>query len=407
MRLLHVISSVDPAAGGVIESVKQLGHAHMASGNIVEIASLDDPDAACVKNCPLPVHALGPSRSGYCYSKRFVPWLREKRNSYDAVIVNGIWQFHSFGTWQALRGSSTPYFLFTHGMLDPWFKRRYPLKHLKKNLYWPWAEYRVLRDARAVLFTCEEERILAARSFWLYRSNEVVVGLGTSTPEGDPKSELAEFFGRFPELTGKRLLLFMGRIHPKKGCDLLIEAFAKTLAPHPEWHVVVAGPDQLGWQRKLDDRARQLGVADRMTWTGMISGAMKWAAFRTAEVFILPSHQENFGIVVSEALSAGVPALISNKVNIWREIEGHGAGIVKEDTIEGTCDLLQGYIGMSAEKKLEMRQRARECFEQRFEISKVAQRLEALLVSATGASQRCHAGPATVSNKRATASSVF
>jgi glycosyltransferase involved in cell wall biosynthesis len=407
MRLLHVISSVDPAAGGVIESVKQLGQAHMASGNIVEIASLDDPDSACVKNCPIPVHALGPSRSGYCYSKRFVPWLREKRNSYDAVIVNGIWQFHSFGTWQALRSSSTPYFLFTHGMLDPWFKRRYPLKHLKKNLYWPWAEYRVLRDARGVLFTSEEERMLAARSFWLYRSNEVVVGLGTSTPEGDPKSELAEFFGRFPELTGKRLLLFMGRIHPKKGCDLLIEAFAKILAPHPEWHVVVAGPDQLGWQRKLEDRARQLGVADRMTWTGMISGAIKWAAFRTAEVFILPSHQENFGIVVSEALSAGVPALISNKVNIWREIEGHGAGIVKEDTIEGTCDLLQGYIGMSAEKKLEMRQRARECFEQRFEISKVAQRLEALLVSATGANQRCHAGSATVSNKRATASSVF
>jgi glycosyltransferase involved in cell wall biosynthesis len=269
-------------------------------------------------------------------------------------------------------------------MLDPWFKRRYPLKHLKKNLYWPWAEYRVLRDARGVLFTCEEERLLAARSFWLYRSNEVVVGLGTSIPEGDPKTELAEFFGRFPELTGKRLLLFMGRIHPKKGCDLLIEAFAKILAPHPEWQVVVAGPDQLGWQRKLDDRARQLGVADRLTWTGMISGAIKWAALRTAEVFILPSHQENFGIVVSEALSAGVPALISNKVNIWREIEGHGAGIVKEDTIEGTCDLLQGYIGMSAEKKLEMRQRARECFEQRFEISKVAQRLETLLARAIG-----------------------
>jgi glycosyltransferase involved in cell wall biosynthesis len=356
----------------------------MASGNIVEIASLDDPEAACVKNCPIPVHALGPSRSGYCYSKHFVPWLREKRNLYDTVIVNCIWQFHSFGTWQALRSSSTPYFLFTHGMLDPWFKRRYPLKHLKKNLYWPWAEYRVLRDARGVLFTCEEERLLAARSFWLYRSNEVVVGLGTSIPEGDPKTELAEFFGRFPELTGKRLLLFMGRIHPKKGCDLLIEAFAKILAPHPEWQVVVAGPDQLGWQRKLDDRARQLGVADRLTWTGMISGAIKWAALRTAEVFILPSHQENFGIVVSEALSAGVPALISNKVNIWREIEGHGAGIVKEDTIEGTCDLLQGYIGMSAEKKLEMRQRARECFEQRFEISKVAQRLETLLARAIG-----------------------
>ena len=149
---------------------------------------------------------------------------------YDAVIVNGIWQFHSFGAWRALRNSSTPYVLFTHGMLDPWFKKQYPLKHLKKWMYWPWAEYRVLRDAQAVLFTCEEERVLARESFWLYRCNEVVVSYGTAKPKGDPELERQEFFTRYPELRGKKLALFMGRIHPKKGCDLLIEAFAKVLA---------------------------------------------------------------------------------------------------------------------------------------------------------------------------------
>ena len=104
------------------------------------------------------------------------------RAQFDAVIVHGLWQYSSFGVWRALAGTDTPYFVFPHGMLDPWFKRTYPAKHFKKLLYWPWAEYRVLRDAAAVLFTSEEERRLARESFALYRAREVVVNYGTAAP---------------------------------------------------------------------------------------------------------------------------------------------------------------------------------------------------------------------------------
>src|SRR5208283_2601129 len=190
-----------------------------ADGHRVEIASLDPPDAPYLGQSPLPVHPLGPPKLNYGYSPRFVPWLRANTNKFDAVIVNGLWQYHGFGVWKALRNSSTPYVVFTHGMLDPWFKKQYPLKHLKKWMYWPWAEYRVLRDANAVLFTCEEERVLARSSFWLYRCNEVVVSFGTSQSAGEPQLEIQEFFRCYPELTGKKLALFMGRIHEKKGCD--------------------------------------------------------------------------------------------------------------------------------------------------------------------------------------------
>jgi glycosyltransferase involved in cell wall biosynthesis len=264
-------------------------------------------------------------------------------------------------------------------MLDPWFKRRYPLKHLKKWLYWPWAEYRVLRDAQAVLFTCEQERLLARSSFWLYQCNEVVVGLGTSTPQGNPEVEIQDFFERYPELRNKKLVLFMGRIHPKKGCDLLIDAFAKVLAQHSQWHLVIAGPDQLGWQAVLSQRAEQAGLASKITWTGMISGATKWGALRTADAFVLPSHQENFGIAVAEALAVGLPILMSDKVNIWREVRADGAGVVQEDSLEGTCKLLQSYVDMSEGKIQAMRKCARACFEQRFEIRRAAQNLEAIL----------------------------
>jgi glycosyltransferase involved in cell wall biosynthesis len=384
VKILHIISSVNPAGGGPIEGIKQLGATLMSQGHPVEVASLDPPGAPYLAQAPLPVYALGPPQFKYGFSSRFAPWLRDNAARYDAVIVNGIWQYHSFAAWKVLRKTSTPYVLFTHGMLDPWFKRQYPLKHLKKWMYWPWAEYRVLRDARAVLFTCEEERRLARLSFWMYRCNEVVVSYGTAKPKGDPDHELREFFEHYPELRGKRLALFMGRIHQKKGCDLLIEAFAKVLGQQQEWHLVMAGPDQVAWRDDLNYRAAELGIAPRITWTGMLGGTMKWGALRAAEIFVLPSHQENFGVAVAEALAAGVPALISDKVNIWREIEADGAGIVAEDTLEGTCRLLQSYTELPVEEQQAMRQAALDCFEARFEIKKAAQTLHAVLTSVMG-----------------------
>src|SRR6202030_4246906 len=99
-----------------------------------------------------------------------------------------------------LKRRGVPYYVFTHGMLDPWFKKAYPLKHLKKLLYWPWAEYRVLRDAKAVLFTSEEERILARRSFALYRVRERVVAYGTAAPPGNSEQLRTQFLAQHPEL---------------------------------------------------------------------------------------------------------------------------------------------------------------------------------------------------------------
>src|SRR5216684_120016 len=372
MKLLHVLASVDPRGGGPQEGVRQRGLRLEQLGHSVELVTLDDPAASFVQVFPLKVHALGPPRSSYRYSAALVPWLRAHAAEYDAIIVNGLWQYHSFAVWRVLKSMKLPYFVFTHGMLDPWFKHAYPRKHLKKWLYWPWGEYRVLRDARAVLFTCEEERVLARQSFWLYSCNEVVVNYGTASPTGDSEAQARAFYDRFPHLREKRLALFMGRIHPKKGCDLAIQAFAKVLVKDPAWHLVMAGPDQVGWQAKLSSLAEELKVSNRITWAGMISGDVKWGAFRASEIFVLPSHQENFGVVVAEALACGVPALISNKVNIWREVQGDGAGIVAEDDLPGTCHLLESWLNAREEDKQRMRAQARKCFEQRFEIRRAA-----------------------------------
>jgi glycosyltransferase involved in cell wall biosynthesis len=369
MNILQVIRSLNPGLGGTVEVLRQSGEAMLAAAHHVESASMDAPAAGFLSRYPFPTHALGPGIGTYGYSSRFKAWLRENAARYDCVLVHGIWAYHSLATWQVLRSTSVPYLVFTHGMLDPWFKRRYPLKHLKKWLYWPWADYRVLRDAKAVLFTCEEERRRARESFWLYRCNECVVNWGIPYySSGDPAAQKQAFLERYPELRGKRLALFLGRIHPKKGCDLLIEAFAAVLGDQPDWHLVIAGPDQVGLQEELVGLARKRNIANRITWTGMILGNVKLGAIQASEVFVLPSHQENFGIVVPEALSCGLPALISKSVNIWREVEQDGAGIVAHDDFEGTCSLFRQWLAMTEAEREMMKARAFECFRNRFEI---------------------------------------
>jgi len=387
VRILHVIHSVDPRGGGPIEGIRQLAPALARQGVEMEVMSLDAPGAPGVADFPVPLHPMGPSRPGYGYTPRAVPWLKAHHDHYDAVIVNGLWQYAGFAVWRALRTTSTPYYVYPHGMLDPWFKRRYPLKHLKKWLYWPWAEYRVLRDAKAVLFTSEEERIEARKSFRLYRCHERVTGYGIAVPAGDPARQRALFFERHPELKEKRLILFLGRIHEKKGCDLLLRAWKEVLESsagnRPDSHLVMAGPADHDYGAEMKKLARNLGLEQRVSWPGMITGDLKWGSLRASEAFVLPSHQENFGVSVVEALACGVPVLISNKVNIWREILEDHAGLVENDDLPGTIQLLKRWTGLESARKEQMQAGARHCFAARFDIARTAETLPALLRGST------------------------
>jgi len=376
MRLLNVIRSVDPASGGMAEGLRQSVAATRAMGHEEEVLTLDAPHDDWVRSFPATVHAIGPATGLYGHCNRLVPWLRDNAPLYDAVVVHGLWQFHSLAVRRALKGGPVPYFIYPHGMLDPWFKQRYPLKHLKKWLYWPWADYRVLRDAAAVLFTAGEEARLAAQSFWLYRARPAVVGYGVALGEPSQLGSADEFAQAWPATRGKRVVLFLGRLHPKKGGDLLIEAFAELADSEPSLHLVMAGPDDSsGVRAGLEALAARLGVAHRITWTGMLGGSAKWSALKAAEVFALPSHQENFGIAVVEALAMGVPVLISDKVNIWREIVDGGAGHAGSDTVAGTADALRRWLQLLPAERDAMKLRAVACYKQHFHMASAARRL--------------------------------
>jgi glycosyltransferase involved in cell wall biosynthesis len=379
MHILNVIHSVNPEQGGPSEGLRQLVGAVRGLGHTIDVLTLDGPGDPWVADFPARTIAIGPVKTTYGYSSRMVPWLKQHAHEFDAVIIHGLWQYHGLAVWRALHGSDLPYFMYFHGMLDPWFKRRYPLKHLKKWLYWPWADYRVSRDAKAVLFTASEEARLAAQSFWLYRVKPAVVGYGLAL-DGHAESGRAEDFHRaFPETRGKRIVLFLGRIHTKKGCDLLIEAFAELASTEPDLHLVMAGPDQTGLAASLKALAARGGVTHRITWTGMLQGDLKWGALRAAEVFALPSHQENFGIAVAEALAVGLPVLISKRVNIWREIVDDGAGFADQDTLAGTVATLDRWLALAPLQRAVMRHKAEQCYQDRFRIDAAAKRVIATI----------------------------
>jgi glycosyltransferase involved in cell wall biosynthesis len=262
-------------------------------------------------------------------------------------------------------------------MLDPWFKRHYPLKHLKKYLYWP-LQYWVLHNARRVMFTSTLERDLAPQSFWPNKWNSFVVPYGTGEPPAATPAQAEALYAKLPQLRGRRYLLFLSRIHEKKGCDLLVEAFAQIAAEYPDVDLVIAGPDQVGLQSKLQLQAQTLGIADRVHWPGMLTGDPKWGAIRGCEAFILPSHQENFGVVVAEALACGRAVLISNQVNIWPEIEEEKVGIVAPDTLQGTQELLLGWLTLTDAERSAMASRAVGVFRKRYSMSSAAAAIKEL-----------------------------
>ena len=375
MRILHAIRSVNPAGGGPIESIVQADRVLRLTGHESHILCLDPPNASWLASCPVPVTTVGPAWTTYHYTPRWTAWLRNHAREFDAVIVHGIWRYPSMGTWR-VRDILPPYLVYAHGMLDPALRRVFFVKHIWKTLVWKAWEHRIVRDAAAVLFTCEEERRLAQQSYKPYVCREAIVPYCVGAPPENATAQREAFLAAFPHLQGKRLFLFLSRIHPKKGCDVLIEAFARIASRAPDLHLVMAGPDSVGWQAKLERLAEQLAVGSRITWTGMLTGDLKWGAFRCADIFVLPSHQENFGIAVVEAIGCGTPVLITRRVNIWREIESDGAALVIETPSapaleRGLCEWWQA----SPTSRNERRLAARACFEKRFRSESAAQTL--------------------------------
>ena len=379
MRILHLIASMDPRLGGVCQAVRATVAGLTALGVENEAASLDAPDAAWSQSDSFAVHALGPGRGPWSYSAQLRPWLRQHLPRFDAVVLHGLWLYPGYALRRALRQLAGPrprFLVMPHGMLDPYFQRASSrrLKAWRNQLYWQLIEHKVVNGADGLLFTCETERLLAHEPFAPYRPRrEMVVGLGVPEPPLYTPAMQAAFLAQCPELKGRPYLLFLSRIHEKKGVELLVQAHTQlTHEGHATPALVVAGP---GLNSPYGQAVQQLAAgpgAPAVFFPGMLTGDAKWGAFYGCEAFVLPSHQENFGIAVAEALACGKPVLISNQVNIWREVTEANAGLVANDTAVGTPELLTRWGQATAQEKYAMAVQARQLYEQRFALETAA-----------------------------------
>lgn len=383
MRILQVINDVNPQNGGVAEAVRLISLELERNGHTVEILSLDAPDSQYISNFPFVVNAIGPGKFRYGYTSKLRAWIRVHARRFDVAIVNGLWNHAVVGGGRTLLEQGLPYVLYTHGMLSPWFRVNYPAKHLLKQIFWSLFQGKVLTHAEKVIFTTLEEKSLVEGAFYGYEDyKKEVVTMGCSAPNLHILNEAEKKFrSSVPSLGEAKYLLFLSRIHPVKGCDLLVQAFADFAQDNTDCHLVVAGPDQAGLVNSLRDMATSLGIQDCLHFPGMLHDEVKWGAFLGAEAFILPSHQENFGIVVVEALGCGTPILTTNKVNIWREIINSGAGLVEEDTQQGITELLARWGAFTLDEKNQMGICAQQCFEKHFQLEAAANGLLDILES--------------------------
>jgi len=366
MKILHITPSINPASGGVIESIILKNILYKELKIDCEITCLDNFSEKLLLDKRLPlVNFLGINKNPIINYFNFSKWLNRNIKKYDLIIYDGIWQFTNYALWKIAKKFNVKYHIAVHGMLDPWFNRDI-IKYLKKLIFWWLIQYRVLRDAKSVIFNTKEEARLASKaSFFPYKLKNNII---SHPVEGNPyinKIKNNSFLKKFPKLRKKRILLYLGRIHEKKGLDLLLKAF-KKFSLNKEIHLVISGPHQKKYINNIKKLIDILNLKNHVTFTGPLYNKIKWDAYYASEIFCLPTHQENFGLTLAEAMSSKRPVITTNKTNIWKHIKNYKAGFVGDDNVISLQKKIQKWLSLNKKEYNVMCINSFKCFNQKF-----------------------------------------
>jgi glycosyltransferase involved in cell wall biosynthesis len=395
MKILHVIADLAPRHGGPTKLAPELCRALARRGHEVALYATDY-NGDGVQSVPLMTPLM---QDGFTlryfpvgfprvwrYSQPLGQALRRDIPRFDVVHIHNIYLYHTLAASRACWQSDVPYVISLHGSLDPVIRNR---RRLKKGVYTFLFDRRTLERAAALVYTSQIELELA-HPYLRIKTPAAVAPLGLELAEYARLPAPGGFRARYPALKDKFFILFMSRINFKKGLDLLAHGFGRLARKFPQAHLVIAGPDNEGYGVKVKQWLADEGVLDRVTFTGMIMGEEKLAALRDADVFVLPSYSENFGIVVVEALACGLPVVISDQVNIHAEISAAGAGRVIQCDAGQVADALEAVLH-DPEAASHMGQRGKELVAARYQWDAVAQEFEALY-AIVGGPGPAHAG---------------
>ena len=310
MNVLQVIAGISPSAGGTTEYVRGLCRVLCDEGLSVALHALSPAAGDPRGKYRVVAHESAAILSGLGASHGMLRALKAAARQAEICHTNGIWKMPNVYPAWAVRGTNCRLVVSPHGMLEPWSLRRSPLR---KNLVWYLWQGKALRQAACFHVTAENEyRSIRALGF---RQPVAIIPTGVHVPESiSPRKTTGQ----------SRRLLYLGRLHPKKGLDILIKAWRTAQNEFSDWELYVVGPDEGGYGAKMQELARRIG-AERVFFPGPVWGEQRSAAYAQADLFVLPTHSENFGISVAEALAHGVPAIVS-KGAPWAELETNQCG---------------------------------------------------------------------------------
>ncbi len=380
MRILHVCTSIDPSTGGPANVLARLSRVQAdLRGHEVSIVTADDPSA--VESVARSIGsatllAAGPARGPFARGAQVAARIDERlRRGVDLVHIHGVWQHAPHTGAKASRAAQVPYIFRPCGMLDPWSLSQ---SRLKKRVFLALIGRRQLNRAAALHYTTETERQLVEPLRLKPRAFVIPNGLDWEEFESRPTR------GAFRQAHGvgeRPLIVFLSRLHHKKGLDLLLPAFAQV--SDSRVMLAIIGPGERGYVEQLRGQAAQLGVGDRVVFPGMIAGRARLEALRDADLFCLPSYQENFGVSVIEALGVGTPVLISDQVNIHREVAAAGVGEVVPCEVEPLAARLVAMLS-DRPRLAEMASRARPWVEGTFRWDAIALQVDAMYEQVVG-----------------------
>jgi glycosyltransferase involved in cell wall biosynthesis len=335
VRILHVCPYMDPSAGGppiVVEKLCAFSAVEGCEATLITTSLYCEDDGSELQNLlrqrihvdVLPIR--GP---------RLLKWTPRAAVAIESAVerahlvhLHTLWHPLNRIARRACSRFGRRYVVMPHGMLDPYSLNQ---KRWRKSAYLFTCERYVLEGACRLIFTAQQEAEAArARLSWLARDE--VIPLAADCPSSQSQEGARGAFATlFPQASDRRCLLFLGRIDPKKGLERLLTALPKVIEEHPRVLLIVAGSGDPHYVRSIRERITSARLQSHVLLTGMLVGAMKWAAFASAEVFILPSKQENFAIAMAEAMHMGVPVVITNKVASWPLVDQANAGVIIDD----------------------------------------------------------------------------
>ncbi|ABA20986.1 Glycosyl transferase, group 1 [Trichormus variabilis ATCC 29413] len=347
MKILQIVPSISLIYGGPSQMVLGLSPALVKAGATVTIITTDSNGDSGQKPLDVPLNVpikqdgyeiiyfrCSPFRR-YKFSLDLLKWLKIHAYEYDIAHIHALFSPVSSAAATVCRQQKLPYILRPLGTLDPADLEK--KKQLKK-LYVEIIERRNLAGAAAIHFTSQQEAKVSARFGVVTR--DLVIPLGVIPPPKKAENTLIIQLG-IPE--NIPLILFMSRIDPKKGLNLLIPALEKLLAIGNNFHFILAGtnPQDPDYEQQIKDQITNSSLRSHSTITGFVTGELKASLLQAADLFVLPSYYENFGIAVAEAMVAGVPVVISDQVHIWQQVRDSESGWVGTTDVESLIELLQ------------------------------------------------------------------